>query len=114
VSTLERLVGEVVTAVDKRLFDTLLGLITAEQARLGHLFRHARRHARRRARRVAPVDAGRHTDQHGEATAEGAQRRPTDRETDLDDAEVATTPKAAPTTGANSPLARPRWKPCVV
>ena len=33
-STLERLVGEVVAAVDKRLFDTLLGLITAEQARL--------------------------------------------------------------------------------
>jgi hypothetical protein len=34
VSILQRLVGEVVTAVDKRLFDTLLGLITAEQARL--------------------------------------------------------------------------------
>jgi hypothetical protein len=34
VSTLQRLVGEVVTAAEKRLFDTLLGLITAEQARL--------------------------------------------------------------------------------
>jgi hypothetical protein len=41
--------------------------------------------------RVAPVGAGRHTDQLGEATAEGAQRRAADRETDLDDAEVATT-----------------------
>jgi hypothetical protein len=31
---LERLVGGVVTASEKRLFDTLLGLITADQARL--------------------------------------------------------------------------------
>lgn len=34
VSTLERLVGGVVTASEKRLFDTLLGLITADQAQL--------------------------------------------------------------------------------
>src|SRR3977135_2798119 len=40
---------------------------------------------------MAPVGAGRHTDQFGEATAEGAQRRAADRETDLGDAEVATT-----------------------
>jgi hypothetical protein len=40
---------------------------------------------------MAPVGAGRHTDQVGEATAEGAQRRVADRETDLGDAEVATT-----------------------
>lgn len=33
-STLERLVGEVVTAAETRLFDTLLGLVTAEQARM--------------------------------------------------------------------------------
>ena len=31
---LERLVGGVVAASEKRLFDTLLGLITADQARL--------------------------------------------------------------------------------
>src|SRR5271169_143564 len=59
--------------------------------RSGHLFCHARRDPRRRARRVAPVGAGRHTDQLSEATAEGAQRRAADRETDLGDAEVATT-----------------------
>src|SRR6266508_4429631 len=59
--------------------------------RSGHLFRHAGRHPRRRARRLAPVDAGRHTDQLSEATAEGAKRRAADRETDLGDAEVATT-----------------------
>jgi hypothetical protein len=59
--------------------------------RSGHLLRDARRHPRRRARGIAPVDAGRHTDQFGEATAEGAQRRAADRETDLGDAEVATT-----------------------
>ena len=41
--------------------------------------------------RLAPVGAGRHTDQLGEASAEGAQRRAADRETDLSDAEVATT-----------------------
>jgi hypothetical protein len=34
VSTLERLVGGVVTASEKRLSDTLLGLITADQAQL--------------------------------------------------------------------------------
>src|SRR5664280_1215497 len=33
----------------------------------------------------------RHTDQFGEASAEGAQRRAADREADLGDAEVATT-----------------------
>ena len=59
--------------------------------RSGHLFRHAGRHPRRRARRLAPIDAGRHTDQLGEASAEGAQRRAADREADLGDAEVATT-----------------------
>ena len=42
------------------------------------------------ARRLAPVGAGRHTDQLGEAAAEGAQRRTADREADLGDAEVAT------------------------
>ena len=40
---------------------------------------------------MAPVGAGRHTDQFGEARAEGAQRRAADRETDLGHAEVATT-----------------------
>src|SRR5918994_1034920 len=59
--------------------------------RSGHLFGHARRHPRRRARSEAPVGAGRHTDQFGEATAEGAKRRAADLETDLSDAEVATT-----------------------
>ena len=38
----------------------------------------------------APVGAGRHAGQFGEASAEGAQRRAADRETDLGDAEVAT------------------------
>ena len=51
---------------------------------------HAR-HPLRRARRPAPIDAGRHTDQLGEAGAEGAQRRAADLEADLGDAEVATT-----------------------
>src|SRR2546425_6792064 len=55
----------------------------------GHLFRHARRHPRRRARRGAPVGAGRHTDQFGKASAEGAQRRAADCETDVGDAKVA-------------------------
>src|SRR5450755_567642 len=59
--------------------------------RSGHLFRHARRHPRRRASWLAPVGAGRHADQFGEASAEGAQRRAANRETDLGDAEVATT-----------------------
>src|SRR6266540_5142190 len=59
--------------------------------RSGHLFRDARRHPRRRARRLAPVGAWRHTDQFGEASAEGAQRRAADLETDLGDAEVAAT-----------------------
>src|SRR6516162_9200222 len=58
--------------------------------RSGHLFRHARRHPRRGARLVAPVGAGWHTDQLGETGAEGAQRRAAHRETDLGDAEVAT------------------------
>jgi hypothetical protein len=43
------------------------------------------------ARGLAPIDAGQHTDQLGQATAEGAQRRAADRETDFDDAEIATT-----------------------
>jgi hypothetical protein len=38
-----------------------------------------------------PIGVGRHTDQLGEASAEGAQRRAADRETDLGDAEVTTT-----------------------
>jgi hypothetical protein len=59
--------------------------------RSGHLFRHARRYPRCRARRLAPVGAGRYTDQLGEASAEGAQRRAAHRETDLGDAQVATT-----------------------
>src|SRR5512133_386433 len=59
--------------------------------RSGHLFGHTRRHPRRRERRLAPVGAGRHTNQLGEASGEGAQRRAADRETDLGDAEVATT-----------------------
>jgi hypothetical protein len=59
--------------------------------RSGHLFRHTRWHPRRRPRRLAPVGAGRHTDQLGEAAAEGAQRRAADREADLGDTEVATT-----------------------
>ena len=59
--------------------------------RSGHLLRHARRHPRRRTCRSAPIDAGRHTDKLGEAGAEGAQRRATDRETDLRDIEIATT-----------------------
>src|SRR5919109_1293717 len=58
--------------------------------RPGHLFRDARRHPRGRARSLALVGAGRHTDQFGEASAEGAQRRAADLETDLGDAEVAT------------------------
>src|ERR1700674_3376332 len=59
--------------------------------RSGHLFRHARRQLAIRVSRLAPIDAGRHTDQLGEASAEGAQRRAADLETDLGDAEVATT-----------------------
>jgi hypothetical protein len=59
--------------------------------RSGQLFGHPRRHPRRRPRRLAPIDAGRHTDQLGEATAEAAQRRAADRETDLGDTAVATT-----------------------
>ena len=43
---------------------------------------------RRRPRRLAPVDAGRHVDQVGEASAEGAQRRAADHETDRGDAAV--------------------------
>src|SRR3712207_1752252 len=38
------------------------------------------------ARRPAPIDAGRHTDQLGEANGEGAKRRAADLETDLGDA----------------------------
>src|SRR5215217_3889764 len=59
--------------------------------RSAHLFRHAGRHPRRRARSLAPIDAGRHTDQLAEASAEGAKRRAADLETDLGDAELATT-----------------------
>src|SRR6202521_2206742 len=59
--------------------------------RSGHLFRHARRHSRCGARLFATVGAGRHTDQIGEATAERAQRRAPNLETDLGDAEVAAT-----------------------
>src|SRR5215217_4832983 len=56
-----------------------------------NLFRHAGGHPRRRARPLAPIDAGRHTDQLAEASAEGANRRAADRKTDLRDAEIATT-----------------------
>ena len=42
-------------------------------------------------RGVLPVGARRHADQFGEATAEGAKRGATDLETDLGDAQVATT-----------------------
>src|SRR5918994_5668079 len=59
--------------------------------RSAHLFRHARHHPRRRARRLAPIDAGRHTNQLTEASAEGAKRRAANLETDLGDAELATT-----------------------
>jgi hypothetical protein len=59
--------------------------------RSAHLFRHARRHPLSRARRLAPIDAGRHTNQLAEASAEGAKRRAADREADLGDAQVATT-----------------------
>src|SRR5258708_39197095 len=59
--------------------------------RSGHLLRYARRHPRGRVPLLAPVRAGRHTDQFGESSAEGAQRRAADRETGLGDAEVATT-----------------------
>src|SRR5919107_3905930 len=59
--------------------------------RSGHLFRHAGWHPRRRAHRPAPIDAGRHTDQLGEASAEGAQRGAPYLEADLGDAEAATT-----------------------
>jgi hypothetical protein len=47
----------------------------------------------------APIDASRHTDEVGEATVEGAQRRAADRETDLGDAEVATTQQCQHVTG---------------
>ena len=59
--------------------------------RSGHLFRDAGRYPRHRSGHPVPVDAGWHADQFGEASAEGAQRRAADRETDLGDAEVATT-----------------------
>src|SRR5215210_2933014 len=59
--------------------------------RSAHLFGHAGWHPLSRARRLLPIDAGRHADQLGEASAEGAQRRAADREADLGDAEVATT-----------------------
>src|SRR5918993_3955233 len=68
----------------------LLGRTFSIPDRSGHLFRHAGRHPRRRAHRLAPIDARRHTDQLGEASAEGAQRRAPDLEADLGDAEVAT------------------------
>jgi hypothetical protein len=57
--------------------------------RSGHLLGHARRHPAVACARIAPVGAGRHTDQLGEAGAEGAERRAADREADLGDAEVA-------------------------
>ena len=59
--------------------------------RSGHLLRHARRHPRGRRAPLAPIGAGRHADQLGEAGAERTQRGAADRETDLGDAEVATT-----------------------
>src|SRR3954453_12528072 len=59
--------------------------------RSGHLFRHARRHPWPTPSRPAPIDARRLSDELGEATAEGPQRRAADRETDLGDTEVAAT-----------------------
>ena len=47
--------------------------------------------ARRRAGRLFPISAGRHADQLGEASAEGAQRRAADGETYFGDGQVAAT-----------------------
>jgi hypothetical protein len=58
------------------LLDSPIDLVT--------LFRHAGRHPRHRARRLAPIDAGRHSDQLGEATAEGAtDEQPTAKQTSV-------------------------------
>src|SRR3954452_7060134 len=50
--------------------------------RSGHLFDDARRYPVHRPCRLAPIDAGRHADQFGEPSAERAQRRAADLETD--------------------------------
>ena len=55
------------------------------------LLRDARRHARHRARGLAPICARRHPDELGEASAEGAERRAANLETDLGDRQVALT-----------------------
>src|SRR5438477_12905550 len=55
------------------------------------LLRHTWRHAGHRLGFLTRVRAGRDTDELGEAGTEGAQRRAPDRETDLGDAEAATT-----------------------
>src|ERR687896_2016270 len=58
--------------------------------RFGHPLGHARRYPRHVPHGVAPVLAGRYTNQLGEASAEGAERRAADLEADLGDAEVVT------------------------
>src|SRR5947207_14372606 len=55
-----------------------------------NLFGHTGWNPVHRARRLVRVRARRHTDEFGEAGAEGAQRRAADRETDICDAEAAT------------------------
>jgi hypothetical protein len=57
--------------------------------RSGHLFGHPRRQPHRRLGHLAPIDAGRHPDPVGEAAAEAAQQGTADRETYLDDTQVA-------------------------
>src|SRR3954451_175489 len=59
--------------------------------RSGDLLCLARGHLRRVFARIAAVGAGRNTDQLGETSAEGAQRRAANLEADLGDAEVTTT-----------------------
>src|SRR6059058_3448688 len=55
------------------------------------LLRHARRYPGHRPGFLTRVRAWRNTDEFGEAGAEGAQGRTADRETDLGEAEAATT-----------------------
>src|SRR5919108_2075058 len=59
--------------------------------RSADLFRDAGGYVRFAPLDLAPVGAGRHTDQLGEASAEGTERRAADGEADLGDAEVAPT-----------------------
>jgi hypothetical protein len=57
--------------------------------RPGHLLCDAWRHPRGLVSALGSVGAGRHADQFGEASAEGAQRGTPHRKTDIGDAEVA-------------------------